>query len=180
MRKILILTLVLLSCGGKERIRPRADLKNPHLFIQVKDYGLIEIELYPRVAPLNVANVVKLARNGFYNGLLFHRVIKNFLIQGGCPKGDGSGNPGYHIIDEIDPELRLQKGTVAMANTGMPNTNGSQFFICLRACPEHDGLHTIIGKVISGWETVEKISEVKTDTQDYPRQDVVMERVWVE
>ncbi len=186
---IMIGLLTLLGCGTKTQ-KPEMETekgvkvektKAPSLHITVKDFGEIIIELYPEAAPKNVANIIKLANQGFYNNLTFHRVIKGFVIQGGCPKGDGTGGPGYEIEDEISPSLKHLKGTVAMANHG-PNTNGSQFYICLAPQPQLDGRYTIIGQVVKGMDVVEKIGDVKTTGPPYnrPLKKVVMEKVWVE
>lgn len=123
--------------------------------------------------------MIALVKKHFYDGLTFHRVIKGFVIQTGCQRGDGTGWPGYYVEDEISLSLTLQKGTVAMANKG-PGSNGSQFFIALRPCPELEGRYTIVGHVIKGWEAVEKISEVKTGMRDAPTEKVIVNRIWVE
>ncbi len=109
--------------------------------------GTIHITLFADQAPLTVANFVNLARRGFYDGLSFHRVIADFMIQGGCPEGSGRGGPGYRFEDECRPELSHQRGVLSMANAG-PRTNGSQFFITHVACPWLDGKHTVFGKVV--------------------------------
>ncbi|GAG15874.1 unnamed protein product, partial [marine sediment metagenome] len=138
-----------------------------------------EFALHENEAPNNVANIIKLTEKGFYNGLTFHRIIKGFVIQGGCPQGNGTGSPGYRIDDEITPKLKHLKGTVAMANSG-PNTNGCQFYICLEPLPRLDGGYTIFGQVIKGMDVVEKIGNVKTGAMDRPVTTVVMEKVWIE
>ncbi|UCD20453.1 MAG: peptidylprolyl isomerase [candidate division WOR-3 bacterium] len=148
------------------------------MHISVKDYGEITIELFPGEAPKNVKNIIELADKGFYNGLIFHRVIKGFVIQGGCPNGDGTGDPGYEIEDEISPRKKHLKGTLAMANRG-PNTNGSQFYICLEPLPRLDGRYTIIGQVVEGMDVVDRIGSVQTGQFDRPTEKVVMEKVWV-
>jgi cyclophilin family peptidyl-prolyl cis-trans isomerase len=140
--------------------------------------GTIEIELFDDDAPNTVANFAKLAGDGFYDGLIFHRVIRDFMIQGGCPEGTGRGGPGYRFDDEIN-DHRIVKGTVAMANAG-PNTNGSQFFIVTaQATPWLDGKHTAFGQVTSGMDTVYAIEGSDTDREDRPATDVVMEKVTV-
>jgi cyclophilin family peptidyl-prolyl cis-trans isomerase len=149
------------------------------MHILVKDYGEIVIKLHTNTVPKNTANIVKLANEGFYNGLTFHRVIKGFVIQGGCPRGDGTGGPGYEIEDEITPQLKHLKGTVAMANHG-PNTNGSQFYICLAPLPRLDGGYTIFGQVVEGMDIVDRIGSVKTGPGDKPVTPVLMEKVWIE
>lgn len=120
--------------------------------------GPIKIQLEPEKAPLTVANFVNLAQRGFYNGLNFHRVIADFMIQGGCPQGIGSGGPGYRFEDEANNGLSHQRGVLSMANAG-PNTNGSQFFITHVECPWLDGKHTVFGKVLEGQEIVDTVQQ---------------------
>ena len=140
------------------------------------NHGPIEVELYPDDAPKTVDNFVKLARDGFYDGLIFHRVIPDFMIQGGDPTGTGRGGPGYQFEDEFN-QHRVDRGALAMANAG-PNTNGSQnFIVTADACPWLDGKHTVFGRVTSGIEVADKISELPTDAGDKPRDDAVIERV---
>jgi peptidyl-prolyl cis-trans isomerase B (cyclophilin B) len=138
--------------------------------------GAISVELFDDDAPTTVANFKKLAADGFYDGVIFHRVIPDFMIQGGDPTGTGSGGPGYTFEDESN-EHKVERGALAMANAG-PNTNGSQFFIVTAdAAPWLDGKHTVFGRVIAGMEVVDAISEVDRDARDRPRQDVTIERV---
>ena len=144
--------------------------------------GDIVIEFFDSLAPNTVANFSKLAEEGFYNGTKFHRVIKGFMIQGGDPKGDGTGGPGYQFADELDPntlsyKAGYKKGVVAMANAG-PNTNGSQFFIMTTdySLPNN---YTIFGKVVSGQDVVDKIANVQTGPNDKPVNPVIMTRVSV-
>ena len=140
------------------------------------NHGPISVELFDEDAPKTVGNFVKLAGDGFYDGVTFHRVIPDFMIQGGDPTGTGSGGPGYSFEDEIN-EHRVERGALAMANAG-PNTNGSQFFIVTaEATPWLDGKHTVFGRVTSGIEVADTISTVPTDSQDKPRDPVVIERV---
>ena len=122
------------------------------------DRGPIKIELYPDKAPLTVANFVNLAKRGFYDGLGFHRVIPDFMIQGGCPEGSGRGGPGYKFEDETGNGVAHERGVLSMANAG-PNTNGSQFFITHVATPWLDGKHTVFGKVVEGLEAVDKVEQ---------------------
>jgi len=143
--------------------------------------GSFKIELYKDKAPLTVGNFIKLVDKGFYNGLIFHRVIPDFMIQTGCPHGTGYGGPGYTIQDEFHPDLKHDsKGIVSMANTGQPNTGGSQFFITVAPTPWLDGKHAIFGKVIEGMDVVEKISKVQTDRNDKPLKDVVINSIIIE
>ncbi|UOV00996.1 peptidylprolyl isomerase [Pseudoxanthomonas mexicana] len=120
--------------------------------------GPIKIELYPDKAPLTVANFVNLAKRGFYDGLNFHRVIADFMIQGGCPEGSGRGGPGYRFEDETTNGVRHERGVLSMANAG-PNTNGSQFFITHVPTPWLDGKHTVFGKVIEGLDVVDAVKQ---------------------
>ena len=140
------------------------------------NHGAIELELFEADAPKTVDNFVKLANEGFYRGGTFHRVIPDFMIQGGDPTGTGSGGPGYTFEDEFN-EHKVERGALAMANAG-PNTNGSQFFIVTAdACPWLDGKHTVFGRVTEGMGVVDAISALDTDARDRPSADVVIERV---
>jgi cyclophilin family peptidyl-prolyl cis-trans isomerase len=140
--------------------------------------GAISVELYPDEAPKTVDNFVKLARDGFYDGVIFHRVIPDFMIQGGDPTGTGTGGPGYQFEDEQN-EHRVVRGALAMANAG-PNTNGSQFFIVTaEAAPWLDGKHTVFGRVTAGMDVVDRISQKPRDGRDRPRDEVRIERVEV-
>jgi cyclophilin family peptidyl-prolyl cis-trans isomerase len=142
------------------------------------NHGPIELELFEGEAPKTVDNFVKLSRDGYYDGLIFHRVIKDFMIQGGCPQGTGTGGPGYEFEDEIN-DHKIVRGALAMANRG-PNTNGSQFFIVTTdAAPWLDGKHTVFGEVRSGMEAVDSIEGAETGAQDRPVDDAVIERVEV-
>jgi peptidyl-prolyl cis-trans isomerase B (cyclophilin B) len=138
--------------------------------------GPIEVELFDVEAPATVANFTKLAEDGFYTDLTFHRVIPDFMVQGGCPEGTGRGGPGYTFEDEFN-EHRVVRGALAMANAG-PNTNGSQFFIVTAdACPWLDGKHTVFGRVTDGMDAVDAISDVDRDARDKPKTDIKIERV---
>ncbi len=140
------------------------------------NHGSIELELYDEDAPKTVENFKKLAGDGFYDGVIFHRVIPDFMIQGGDPTGSGSGGPGYEFEDEFN-EHGIVRGALAMANAG-PNTNGSQFFIV--TTPEAswlNGKHTVFGQVTSGMDVADKISELPRDARDRPHDDVVIERI---
>lgn len=135
------------------------DLQNPILAILETDKGVIELELYPQYAPKTVNNFVFLTREGFYDGVAFHRVISNFMIQGGDPTGTGTGGPGYRFEDEVvGNPLKHGTGVISMANAG-PNTNGSQFFITHSPQPHLDGKHTVFGKVVSGQDVVDTIRQ---------------------
>ena len=140
------------------------------------NHGPIAVELFDEDAPKTVANFVKLAGDGFYDGVIFHRIIPDFMIQGGDPTGTGSGGPGYQFEDEFNSRP-VVRGALAMANAG-PNTNGSQFFIVTAdACPWLDGKHTVFGRVTDGMDVVTEIEAVETDARDRPREDVVIESV---
>jgi peptidyl-prolyl cis-trans isomerase A (cyclophilin A) len=181
MKKLILLALLVLACGVKQEEVDASAKKSgvPYMNISVKDYGSIVIELYREDAPKNVDNIIELTDKGYYDGLIFHRIIKGFVVQGGCPTGDGTGDPGYEVEDEISPRLKHLKGTVAMANRG-PNTNGSQFYICLLPQPALDGRYTIIGSVVQGMDVVDRIGMVQTGQYDKPLTDVMMEKVWIE
>ena len=141
------------------------------------NHGTLEIELFEDRAPKTTKNFIDLAEKGFYDGVVFHRVIEGFMIQGGDPTGTGRGGPGHTIEDEFHPELRHDEaGLLSMANAG-PNTGGSQFFITLAATPWLDGKHAIFGKVTSGMDVVRKIGGLETDRSDRPREEVRMEKV---
>ena len=141
--------------------------------------GVIKVDLLPEKAPLTVANFVNLAQRGFYDGLSFHRVIADFMIQGGCPEGSGRGGPGYRFEDETTNGVRHERGVLSMANAG-PNTNGSQFFITHIKTDWLDGKHTVFGKVREGLDVVDKIRAVATGNkgfhQDVPKEDVIIEK----
>ena len=138
------------------------------------NHGPVAVELFDDDAPKTVENFRKLAGDGFYDGLVFHRVIKDFMIQGGCPRGDGTGGPGYSFEDEFN-DHPVARGYLAMANAG-PNTNGSQFFVVTTpAAPWLDGKHTVFGKVTSGQDVADRISEVARDGRDRPLEPVVIE-----
>ncbi len=139
--------------------------------------GNIVIELFPASAPKTVNNFVFLANEGFYNGIIFHRVIPNFMIQGGDPTGTGTSGPGYKFEDEIDTKLGFDKpGILAMANSG-PNTNGSQFFITTASTPHLNGNHTIFGKVLEGQDVADTISNVPASGANKPNQPVVIQGI---
>ena len=138
--------------------------------------GAIELELFPDEAPKTVENFTKLASDEYYDGLTFHRVIPDFMIQGGCPRGDGTGGPGYTFEDEFN-DHPVARGYLAMANAG-PDTNGSQFFIVTAdACPWLDGKHTVFGRITSGQDVADAISQVERDERDRPVEPVLLESV---
>jgi cyclophilin family peptidyl-prolyl cis-trans isomerase len=142
------------------------------------NHGPIHVELFPDDAPKTVDNFAKLANDGFYDRVIFHRVIPDFMIQGGDPTGTGSGGPGYTFEDEFNHH-KVERGALAMANAG-PNTNGSQFFVVTtEAAPWLDGKHTVFGRVTDGMDVVDKIAEQPRDARDKPHEDVVIESVSV-
>ena len=142
--------------------------------------GTIELELFEDKTPITTKNFIDLAEKGFYDGVIFHRVIDGFMIQGGDPTGTGMGGPDYTIEDEFRDDLNFSgDGILAMANTGMPHTGGTQFFITLAATPWLNGHHTIFGKVVKGMDVVKKIGHTETDYADRPVEDVVMKSVTI-
>ena len=141
--------------------------------------GTFTAEMFEDVAPITAGNFIKLAREGYYDGLIFHRVIDGFMIQGGCPQGTGTGGPGYQIQDEFAPGLaHTNSGIFSMANAG-PNTGGSQFFITLAATPWLDGKHAIFGKVTQGLDVVQAIGKTATRPGDRPVEDIVITKATV-
>ncbi|MCQ2482094.1 MAG: peptidylprolyl isomerase [Clostridia bacterium] len=160
-------------------------MSNPIVTIKIKDGGEIKAELYPDKAPITVENFVKLVKEGFYDGLIFHRVIPGFVIQGGCPNGNGMGGPGYCIKGEFNSngvknDLKHTRGVLSMARAQNPDSAGSQFFIMHADVPYLDGEYAAFGKVISGMEEVDKIASTRTDYNDKPLVAQVMEKVTVE
>ena len=153
--------------------------------IKVKNYGTMKVELDEKSAPLTVENFVKLASKGFYNGLIFHRVIKGFMIQGGCPLGTGTGGPGYTIKGEFarngwNNPIKHTRGVIYMARAMHPDSAGSQFFIMHQDAPHLDGQYAAFGHVVEGIEVVDKIANTKTNFRDKPLEDVVIESITIE
>ena len=160
-------------------------MSNPIVTIEMENGGVIKAELYPEVAPNTVNNFVSLVKQGFYDGIIFHRVIPGFMIQGGDPKGVGSGGPGYSIKGEFNSngfknDLLHTRGVLSMARTMAPNSAGSQFFIMHEDAPHLDGQYAAFGKVIEGIEVVDEICKVRTDYNDRPRINQTMKKVTVE
>jgi peptidyl-prolyl cis-trans isomerase B (cyclophilin B) len=160
-------------------------MANPIITIQMKDGGVMKAELYPEIAPATVKNFVDLAAKGFYNGLIFHRVIPGFMIQGGDPEGTGMGGPGYTIKGEFSAngfrnDLKHTRGVLSMARAFDPNSAGSQFFIMHENSPHLDGQYAAFGKIIEGIEVVDKIANTKTDYNDRPYEDQVIEFMTVQ
>jgi peptidyl-prolyl cis-trans isomerase A (cyclophilin A) len=153
-------------------------MANKHILFETT-HGSFEVELFETEAPGTTGNFLTLVEKGYYDGIVFHRVIEGFMIQGGCPEGSGRGGPGYTIPDEFDPSLRHSgEGILSMANSG-PNTGGSQFFITLAATPWLDRKHAIFGKVVRGIEVIREIGAAPTDPNDRPLKPIVMEKVAV-
>ena len=200
MRKTLATTLALAACllllvsgctGGQQQ-QPQPEKKAPpaaapetrapgknSLAIFETSMGTFKAELFQDKAPATAGNFITLSNKGFYNGLIFHRVIDGFMIQGGDPNGNGTGGPGYTIKDEFGKDLRHSSaGILSMANAG-PDTGGSQFFITLAPTPWLDGKHAIFGKVIEGMDVVNAIGKVKTGPRDKPVTDVVVKKITV-
>jgi peptidyl-prolyl cis-trans isomerase A (cyclophilin A) len=167
---ILITTLLIAGCSGGNTMKTAVFETNK---------GTFEIELFTDKAPITTQNFIDLTNKGFYNGLIFHRVIEGFMIQGGDPEGRGSGGPGYTIEDEFHADLKHDsEGILSMANAG-PNTGGSQFFITLAPTPWLDGKHAVFGKVVSGMEVVRAIEKVETGAMDKPVEDVVIKKITI-
>ena len=160
-------------------------MQNPIVTMKIKNLGEIKAELYPEVAPNTVRNFIDLINRGFYDGIIFHRVIPGFMIQGGCPEGNGTGGPGYSIKGEFSRngfknDLKHTRGVLSMARTMIPDSAGSQFFIMVADAPHLDDQYASFGKVIEGMEVADKIVSAQTDYQDRPYEDQVIEKMTVE
>jgi peptidyl-prolyl cis-trans isomerase B (cyclophilin B) len=160
-------------------------MSNPIVTIKMFDGGVIKAELYPDIAPNTVNNFVSLVEKGFYNGLIFHRVIPGFMIQGGCPKGNGTGGPGYQIPGEFSAngyanDLKHTRGVLSMARAMDPNSAGSQFFIMHEDAPHLDGQYAAFGQVLEGMDVVDKIANTKTGWGDKPLTPQIMDKVTVD
>lgn len=186
---VTLLVMLTAGCAGSNTASPNkpetapkaaevATAKNSVALFETSK-GNFRVELFEDKAPLTTKNFITLANKGFYNGLIFHRVIDNFMIQGGDPKGNGTGGPGYTIPDEFHRDLKHDEGVISMANAG-PNTGGSQFFITLKATPWLDNKHAVFGKVIEGMDVVKTIGKVKTGPQDKPVEDVVIKKITIQ
>ncbi len=164
---------------------PDPDKAHPVVSMSIQDFGEIQLELYPEVAPNTVNNFISLANSGFYDGLTFHRVINGFMIQGGDPDGKGTGGPGYSIAGEFsdngfENNLKHAKGVISMARSNNPDSAGSQFFIMHKSSPHLDGAYAAFGQVTQGLDIIDKIAKVKTGMADKPQDDVIMQSVTVE
>jgi len=201
---ILMSMLVLIGCGNTksntaktDEAAPKSESTNaeseptkenknlPVATITVDGYGVMDVELYPEIAPNTVNNFISLANKGFYNNLKFHRIIKDFMIQGGDPKGNGTGGPGYSIEGEFTSNgfansLKHTKGVISMARSQDPNSAGSQFFIMSGDASNLDGEYAAFGKVISGLDVLDKIRSVETSSNDAPKKDVVITSITVD
>lgn len=195
---VLMISIVCFSGCGKTKSAEEAvdknvnaaeteqqDSNNPIATIKMKDGGAIEVELYAKQVPNTVKNFIALSNSGFYDGLTFHRVINGFMIQGGDPDGNGTGGPGYSIDGEFssnnfDNPIKHDRGVISMARSGDPNSAGSQFFICHKTAEHLDGDYAAFGKVINGMEVVDDIASRKTDSNDKPITDVVIESIRVD
>lgn len=160
-------------------------MKNPVVTLKIQGQADVKIELYPDIAPNTVANFVDLVQKGFYDGLIFHRVIKGFMIQGGCPKKNGTGGPGYGIKGEFtrngfNNTLAHTEGVISMARAQPMDSAGSQFFIMHKHSPHLDGLYAGFGKVIEGMDVIDAIANLNTNHQDKPLEDVVIETMTLE
>ena len=160
-------------------------MKNPIVTINMENGGVIKVELYPEIAPNTVNNFIDLINKGFYDGLIFHRVIPGFMIQGGCPEGSGMGNPGYSIKGEFSRngfknELKHKKGVLSMARAMDPNSAGSQFFLMVNDSPHLDDQYASFGKVIEGIEVADEIVKTKRDRNDRPNEDQVIKNMTIE
>lgn len=159
--------------------------KNPVVTFELANGDVMKAELYPEIAPNTVKNFISLVSKGFYDGLIFHRVIRGFMIQGGCPEGTGMGGPGYGIKGEfarngVVNELKHDAGVLSMARAQHPDSAGSQFFIMHQAAPHLDGDYAAFGKLIEGMDVVNRIADMPTDYMDRPMEDVVMKKVTVD
>lgn len=193
MKRLLCIALCLIllgtmGCTSGEKNKTEEETMHseyPIATITMKDGGVIKLELYPKIAPESVKNFISLANSKFYDGLIFHRVISGFMIQGGCPKGNGTGGPGYNIKGEfsangVDNNLSHERGVISMARAMAYDSAGSQFFICHADSQFLDGQYAAFGKVIEGMDVVDAIASVKTNSQDKPLQDQVIDSIRVD
>lgn len=177
--KLMIGVLFVILIAGCSKTKTGDDKMANRVAVIETNYGTMEVELFEDKAPITTKNFIDLTEKGFYNGVIFHRVIKNFMIQGGDPLGTGTGGPGYKILDEFHPSLKHNKtGILSMANSG-PNSGGSQFFITLIPTPWLDGKHAVFGQVIKGTDVLQKIGLVQTGAGDRPLTNVVMNKVTI-
>jgi peptidyl-prolyl cis-trans isomerase B (cyclophilin B) len=178
---VFVLSFILTGCSGG---RTGDAVVNPEVTIEMEDGGIIKVELYPNIAPNTVSNFISLVNKGFYNGVVFHRVIPNFMIQGGCPEGIGTGGPGYSIKGEFSGngfknDLKHTRGVISMARSNHPDSAGSQFFLMTADSPHLDAQYAGFGKVTSGLDVVDAIVSQKRDSRDKPIVQQVMKSVSV-
>ena len=177
MAAVIIAILIVTGVSAYFMVRPGEEMNK--IAVIETNMGTMEIELYEDKAPITTGNFIDLIENGFYDGVIFHRIIQGFMIQGGDPTGTGMGGPGYTIQDEFHPDLKHDsKGILSMANSG-PNTGGSQFFITLAPQPHLDGFHSVFGKLTQGENVLDAIGAVETDSGDRPIEEVVMNTVTI-
>lgn len=182
---VALLSLVGCSSNNKENNTNVSQENLPTATISIKDFGDVEVELYPNIAPNTVNNFISLANDGFYDGTTFHRVIKDFMIQGGDPDGNGTGGPGYSIKGEFtnngfQNDLAHTEGVISMARSSLPDSAGSQFFIMTSTSPHLDGEYAAFGKVTDGMDVVREIENIETDSSDMPVNTVTIESVKVD
>tara|TARA_Y100000310_G_scaffold339022_1_gene430375 strand:- start:7058 stop:7609 length:552 start_codon:yes stop_codon:yes gene_type:complete len=180
MKKIVFgIFLIFLIVGCSNKTMNKGDIMTNRVAVIETSHGVMEIELFEKRAPITTKNFIDLANKGFYDETVFHRIIKEFMVQGGDPKGDGTGGPGYSIKDEFHPELKHDKaGILSMANAG-PDTGGSQFFITLIPTPWLDNKHAVFGQIVKGEDVLEEIGSVETGAMDKPVEPVVMKKVTI-
>jgi peptidyl-prolyl cis-trans isomerase A (cyclophilin A) len=177
-KTMVIIAAIMLFAGCSTTLTEKTMQTNRHAVIET-NMGTLELELFEDKAPITTKNFIDLAEKGYYDGIIFHRVIEGFMVQGGDSTGTGMGGPGYKIDDEFGHGLKFDKaGILAMANSG-PNTGGSQFFITLAPTEWLDGKHSIFGKLVKGEDVLKAIGKVETDAGDKPFEDVVMEKVTI-
>ena len=180
MKKLIVIALALMLCA-----MPAVAAQNPVATIEMQDGGVITVELYPEIAPNSVANFVELANSGYYDGVIFHRVIAGFMIQGGDPTGTGMGGPGYHIKGEFaangfENNLKHTRGVISMARSSDPDSAGSQFFIMHADAPYLDGQYAAFGMVTEGMDVVDRIATTATDANDRPVEEQTIQSIRVE
>ena len=173
------------SVGTATAVSAKQTMQNPIVTIEMENGDIIKAELYPDIAPNSVKNFISLINKGYYDGLIFHRVIAGFMIQGGCPDGTGMGGPGYSIPGEFSQngfknELKHTRGVLSMARSMFPDSAGSQFFIMHKNAPHLDGAYAAFGKVTEGMDAVDRIAETRVNMQDRPLNPQVMKKVTVE
>lgn len=182
---VILITAGIYIYGGKNDMNAEEEMKNPEVTIEMDTGKQIVVELYPEVAPNTVNNFVYLIEDGFYDGLIFHRVIEGFMIQGGDPEGTGTGGPGYSIKGEFssngfENDISHDRGVISMARSNHPDSAGSQFFIMHQDSPHLDGDYAAFGKVIEGIKVVDEIAAADTNYQDKPKEPQIMKKVTVE